>query len=325
MRRARRSTDVRNRESPAKRFSARGGACRAAGLVGVGLLLCGAGPAWSPHCAAEDVAVATAPQAPEETFRRMVEQQALQYEPMIQNALMADLELLRTLHADLPIESRQRIAAAGGKAVKEASLQVSEVVHAGQRPRGVAVNNAGDLVNGVAEFFNVLIGVQPIPPDQQPPESKEPDPFDHLRAALIASVVEELGAEAGRNLADEFSQREQRRRQACVRRLVASLDEFLFLTSKQRDEIEASLGLEWREGMAMAAESQMIVNGRKVFLGLPYKRILPHLTAAQKEQLGNGKEAQGMEESTRRQMWQSRLWRQMNMGQQVERDPWWFE
>lgn len=268
--------------------------------------------------------------SPEAQRQRMIEQQAAQFEPMIRRHLEADLELLRTLQGDLPLETRRAIGQAGEQAVKDAALCASEAIHAAQQPPVAQLPNAGDLANAFAEGFARAIGLPAPRPKPPPPraEASPPDPFDALRAALMASVVEQVGEEGAATFAEELSKRDERRQRAIVRRLVASLEAHLFLTTKQQDEIEAALGEAWQEGIAIAAESQMEMNGRKIYLGLPYELVLPHLTAAQQAQLGDGKESRQMEESNRQHRLQSRIWRQMNMmnmGQPAERDPWWFE
>jgi hypothetical protein len=143
----------------------------------------------------------------------------------------------------------------------------------------------------------------------------------------MAGVVEHVGEEVAARFAAELSLREDRRRKTVVRRIVATLDEDLFLTSRQQEAIEAALGSEWDDGIDIAADAQMEMNGRKVYVGLPYDRVLPHLTAAQQDRLGDGKESKDL--LTNGHNWHfNRLWRRMNMmnfGLTTERDPWWFE
>lgn len=270
------------------------------------------------------------PLTPEAQRRQMILQQAAQLEPMVMQQLLADLQLLRTLEGDLPLEARRAIGKGGEIAAKETALRASEAIHTVQaQQQGPVQPDLGEMVNVVAETINGLLGIAPPAPKPAPPAeaSPLPDPFDHLRSALMAGVVEHVGEEVAARFAAELSLREDRRRKTVVRRIVATLDEDLFLTSRQQEAIEAALGSEWDDGIDIAADAQMEMNGRKVYVGLPYDRVLPHLTASQQDRLGDGKESKDL--LTNGHNWHfNRLWRRMNMmnfGLTTERDPWWFE
>lgn len=271
------------------------------------------------------------PLTPEAQRRRMILQQAAQFEPMVRQHLVADLQLLRTLKGDLPLEARRAIGRAGESAVKETAILASETMNPEQERQHLPVQpDLGEMVNAVADTINGLLGI--APPAPKAPiaavASVPPDPFDHLRTALMAGVVDHVGEDVAALFAAELANREDRRRQAVVRRVVAMLDEDLFLTSAQQAAIEAALGGEWDERIDIAADSQMEMNGRKVYVGLPYDRVLPHLTAAQQARLGDGKESGEMLQMNRLNWLHTRLWRRMNMMNvfpATERDPWWFE
>jgi len=298
------------------------------------LLSCGAGPGKAPDSSAEEVAVATAPAAenektdgalsPDDQFRQVVEQGAAQFEPPLFGQLVIDLALLRTLDGDLPIESRRAIAKAGEQAVKEAAILASELAHANQRPKGVPVENVGDLANSVAGFVNTIIGLQKPASDPEPRQATEIDPHAHLRTRLMAAVVERIGEDAAAEFSAELSKREERRRQAIVRRVVGILNDDLFLSSTQQEKIEAVLTEKWESGTETVLESRMTFNGRMIYPGLPYARILPHLTAAQRDRLGDGTGHPDFG-GHRQQLARERMLQGVVRIQQGQRDPWWFE
>lgn len=274
--------------------------------------------------AAEEAAL-----TPEAAARQQIEQMAAQYEPMLTRVLQGDLELLRTLHGDLPIEARRGIVAAGEKAVKEGAIAVSEAMNTPHvvpaPPQGVA----NGFLNAVGKAFGLPM---PEGPERRGEGIKKPEakkkPIDPCRLvsdAVAASLVEQIGEERGREFLDQLSKREQRHRTASVRRLVGILDDELFLSAKQREAIETAIGEKWSERVAMALDHQMEINGRKIYPGLPYERVLPHLTPAQQSKLGDGKQSREIMRSNRQGMMQSLFFRRANLAQQAERDPWWFK
>ena len=269
-----------------------------------------------------------APLTPEAMARQQIEQMAAQYEPMLTRVLQDELELLRTLHGDLPVEARRAIVAAGEKAAKDGALRLSEAMNAPQ-PMPAQRGGDGGFLNAVGRAFGF-----PMPEEAarkadgaKNPEARKKliDPCQLVSEAVAASLVEQIGEEQGKDFLDELSKREQRRRAATVRRLVGILDDDLFLSAKQRESIEAAIGEKWDEGLAMALDHQMEINGRKIYPGLPYKRVLPHLTPAQQSKLGDGKQSREIMRSNRQGMLQSQFFRRANLAQQAERDPWWFE
>ena len=278
----------------------------------------------TPAAAAEEVLL-----TPEAAARQNIEQMAAQYEPMLMRVLQDDLELLRTLHGDLPVEARRAIVAAGEEAVKEGALAFSEAMNTPHvvpaPPQGVA----GGFLNAVGRAFGLPIPEEPARradgADKAEAKKKPIDPCRLVSDAVAASLVEQIGEEHGADFLDELSKREQRRRAATVRRLVGILDDELYLSAKQREAIEAAIGEKWDEGLAMALDHQMEINGRRIYPGLPYKRVLPHLTPAQQSKLGDGKQSREIMKSNRQGMMQSRFFRRANLAQQAERDPWWFE
>ncbi|MEI8370118.1 MAG: hypothetical protein WCJ31_16920 [Planctomycetia bacterium] len=275
--------------------------------------------------AAEEAAL-----TPEAAARQQVEQMAAQYEPMLTRVLQDDLELLRTLHGDLPVEARRAIAAAGQSAVKAGALALSAEIH-GPRPMPVAPPRgaAEGLLNAVGRAFGF-----PIPEEhaRRADGAKDPeagkglfDPCQGVIDAVAASLVEQVGEAAAATFLEELSKREQRCRAVDVRRLVGRLEDDLFLNAKQREAIEDVLSADSDDGIAMALDHTMELNGRKIYPGLPYDRVLPHLNPAQRTLLGNGKESLDFARSNRQSMMQSRFFRRANLSQQAQRDSWWFE
>jgi hypothetical protein len=270
-----------------------------------------------------------APLTPEAAARQQIEQMAAQYEPMLMRVLQDDLELLRTLHGDLPVEARRAIVAAGEEAVKKGALAFSEAMNtphvAPAAPQGVV----GGFLNAVGRAFGLPIPEEPARradgATKAEAKKKLIDPCQLVSDAVAASLIEQVGEDHGADFLDELSKREQRRRAASIRRLVGVLDDDLYLSAKQRESIEAAIGEKWDEGLAMALDHQMEINGRRIYPGLPYKRVLPHLTPAQQSKLGDGKQSREIFRSNRQGMLQSRFFNRVNVAQQAERDPWWFE
>ena len=274
--------------------------------------------------AAEEV-----PLTPEAAARQQIEQMAAQYEPMLMRLLQDDLELLRTLHGDLPVEARRAIVAAGEEAVKKGALAFSEAMNTPHvvpaPPQGVA----GGFFGAVGRAFGLPIPEEPARraegAEKAEARKKLIDPCQLVSDAVAASLVEQIGEEHGADFRDQLSRREKRSRAATVRRLVGILDDELFLSAKQREAIEAAIGEKWNEGLAMALDHQMEINGRKIYPGLPYERVLPHLTPAQQSKLGDGEQSREIFGSNRQGRLQSKFFRRANLAQQAERDPWWFE
>ena len=273
--------------------------------------------------AAEEV-----PLTPEAAARQQIEQMAAQYEPMLTRVLQDDLELIRTLHGDLPVEARRAIVAAGEEAVKEGALAFSEAMNT-QQPMPVQRGGAAGFINDVVRAFGFPIPDEPARradgAQKAEARKKRIDPCQLVSDAVAASLVEQIGEEHGADFLDQISRREKRQRAASVRRLVGILDDDLYLSAKQREAIETAIGEKWNEGLAMALDHQMEINGRKIYPGLPYERVLPHLTPAQQSKLGDGKQSREIFRSNRQGMIQSRFFRRANLAQQAERDPWWFE
>jgi hypothetical protein len=273
--------------------------------------------------AAEEV-----PLTPEAMARQQIEQMAAQYEPMLMRVLQDELELVRTLHGDLPVEARRAIVAAGEKGVKEGAIAFSEAM---STPQPVPAPQGGDdgFLNAVGRAFGFPMPEEPgrsAEGAKKAEAKKKPvDPCHLVSDAVAASLIEQIGEASGKDFLDELSKREQRRRAATVRRLVGILDDDLSLSAKQRESIEAAIAEKWDEGVAMALDHQMEINGRKIYPGLPYKRVLPHLTPAQQSKLGDGKQSREIMRSNRQGMLQSQFFRRANLSQQTERDPWWFE
>ena len=266
---------------------------------------------------------------PEEMARQQVEQMAAQYEPMVGRLLHDHLALLRTLHGDLPIEARRAIATAGEAAVKVAALRLSEALH---KPQQVVPpqpqQGAGGVVNAIGRAFGVVLRQkEPAKVGDEPDRNADPfpDPGQIVIDAIHTGLVEQIGEERAGDFVDELSRREQRQREATVRRLVGILDDDLFLAAKQRVAIEEALVAGWDEGIVMAIDQQIEVDGQRHYLGLPYELILPHLSPAQQSKLGDGKRSREMFQGNRQSMMQTQFFRRANRSQQAELDPWWFE
>lgn len=278
----------------------------------------------TPAAAAEE-----APLTPEAAARQQIEQMAAQYKPMLTRVLEDDLALLRTLHGDLSVEARRAIVAAGEEAVKEGALAFSEALNAPPSLPAAPQGVAGGILGAVGRSFGLLIPEEPARgadgATKAEARKKLIDPCRLVSDAVAASLVEQIGEEHGADFRHQVSRREKRRRAATVRRLVGILDDELFLSAKQREAIETAIGEKWNEGLAMALDHQMEINGRKIYPGLPYERVLPHLTPAQQSKLGDGKQSREIMKSNRQGMMQSRFFRRANLAQQLERDPWWFE
>ena len=270
-----------------------------------------------------------APLTPEAAARQQIEQMAAQYEPMLMRVLQDDLNLLRTLHGDLPVEARRAIVAAGEEAVKEGALAFSEALNAPQPVPAAPQGVAGGFLGAVGRAFGLPIPEEPARradgATKAEAKKKLIDPCQLVSDAVAASLVEQVGEDHGADFLHELSKREQRHRAASIRRLVGVLDDDLYLSAKQRESIEAAIGEKWDEELAMALDHQMEINGRRIYPGLPYKRVLPHLTPAQQSKLGDGKQSREIMKSNRQGMMQSRFFRRANVVSQAERDPWWFE
>lgn len=269
------------------------------------------------------------PLTPEAAARQQIEQRAAQYEPMLTRVLQDDLELVRTLHGDLPVEARRAIVAAGEEAAKKGALAFSEAMNTPHvvpaAPQGVV----GGFLGAVGRAFGVPIPEEPARradgAKKAEARKKSIDPCRLVSDAVAASLIEQIGEEHGADFRDQLSKREQRHRAATVRRLVGVLDDDLYLSAKQREAIETAIGEKWNEGVEMALDHGMEINGRKIYPGLPYERVLPYLTPAQQSKLGDGKQSREIFRSNRQGMMQSRFFRRANLAQQAERDPWWFE
>lgn len=273
---------------------------------------------------AEDVK----PLTPEDLARNEIAQMAAQYEPLLLRVLYDHLELLRTLEGDLPPETRLAISAAGEAAVKDATPRLIEEIRS-PRPL-VPAPPAGEgesIVAAVAEAFGFAAPRRKPAGAARAVEPLDP-PFDACQLvvdAVSASVVERLGEVRGADFVAEVAGRERRRRAAEVRRLVAILDEELTFSAGQRDAIEEALGGAPGDAISTAIDRQVEYNGRKLYPGLPYERVLPHLSPVQRDRLGDGGECRDFIRSFAPMETHARFFRRANLSQSAERDPWWYE
>jgi hypothetical protein len=301
---------------------------RAAAIIS---LLSGIGGMPGRGVLAEDRKVDVDPaEDPAEVQRRQqIKQQATHWEQQFTKILYGDLELLRALCGDLPRESRRAIAKTGEQAVKDAALQMAELQMGGRQRRlaqGIVIQGGAVVVNGKA-VINMNPLAQPGRPAKPKPDvEKSPDnPVTILSATLTKSVAEHVGSEQAKAFAEQIARRDDRRKAAMIREIVAVLDGELVLTASQREEIERSLREKWNDSMAMTLQGIHMNNGRRVFSGLPGECVSPHLTKAQRQRFVPQPDVNRQQRGA----WQHQAWMQtVNMLNNVNpagRDPWWFE
>jgi hypothetical protein len=301
---------------------------RAAAIIS---LLSGIGGMPGRGVLAEDRKVDVDPaEDPAEVQRRQqIKQQATHWEQQFTKILYGDLELLRALCGDLPRESRRAIAKTGEQAVKDAALQMAELQMGGRQRRlaqGIVIQGGAVVVNGQA-VINMNPLAQPGRPAKPKPDvEKSPDnPVTILSATLTKSVAEHVGSEQAKAFAEQIARRDDRRKAAMIREIVAVLDGELVLTASQREEIERSLREKWNDSMAMTLQGIHMNNGRRVFPGVPGACVSPHLTKAQRQRFVPEPDANRQQRGG----WQHQAWMQtVNMLNNVNpagRDPWWFE
>jgi hypothetical protein len=255
---------------------------------------------------AEDRAVAKPRNDPAEDpaevqRRQQIKQQATHWEQQFTKMLYGDLELLRVVCGDLPRESRRAIATSGEQAARDAALQMAELQVGGRQRRGRRA-------------------------EPKPDAEKSPDnPVAIVSAALTKSVAEHAGSEQAKAFAEQIAQRDDRRKAAVIREIVAVLDGELVLTASQREEIERSLREQWNDSMAMTLQGIHMNNGLRVFPGLPGACVSPHLTKAQRQRFVPQPDANRQHRGA----WQHQAWMQtvnmLNNVQPAGRDPWWFQ
>jgi hypothetical protein len=301
---------------------------RAAAIIS---LLSGIGGMPGRGVLAEDRKVDVDPaEDPAEVQRRQqIKQQATHWEQQFTKILYGDLELLRVVCGDLPRESRRAIAKTGEQAVKDAALQMAELQMGGRQRRlaqGIVIQGGAVVVNGKA-VINMNPLAQPGRPAKPKPDvEKSPDnPVTILSATLTKSVAEHVGSEQAKAFAEQIARRDDRRKAAMIREIVAVLDGELVLTASQREEIERSLREKWNDSMAMTLQGIHMNNGRRVFPGVPGACVSPHLTKAQRQRFVPEPDANRQQRGG----WQHQAWMQtVNMLNNVNpagRDPWWFE
>jgi hypothetical protein len=301
---------------------------RAAAIIS---LLSGIGGMPGRGVLAEDRKVDVDPaEDPAEVQRRQqIKQQATHWEQQFTKMLYGDLELLRVVCGDLPRESRRAIAKTGEQAVKDAALQMAELQMGGRQRRlaqGIVIQGGAVVVNGKA-VINMNPLAQPGRPAKPKPDAeKSPDnPVTILSATLTKSVAEHVGSEQAKAFAEQIARRDDRRKAAMIREIVAVLDGELVLTASQREEIERSLREDWNDSMAMTLQGIHMNNGRRVFPGVPGACVSPHLTKAQRQRFVPQPDANRQQRGG----WQHQAWMQtVNMLNNVNpagRDPWWFE
>ena len=272
---------------------------RAAAIIS---LLSGIGGMPGRGVLAEDRVDVDPAEDPAEVQRRQqIKQQATHWEQQFTKMLYGDLELLRVVCGDLPRESRRAIATSGEQAAREAALQMAELQMGGRQRRGRRA-------------------------EPKPDAEKSPDnPVAIVSAALTKSVAEHAGSEQAKAFAEQIAQRDDRRKAAVIREIVAVLDGELVLTASQREEIERSLREQWNDSMAMTLQGIHMHNGVRVFSGVPGACVSPHLTKAQRQRFVPQPDANRQHRGA----WQHQAWMQtvnmLNNVQPAGRDPWWFQ
>jgi hypothetical protein len=249
--------------------------------------------------------------------RQQIKQQAAHAEQQITKLLYGDLELMRAICGDLPRETRRAIAAAGEQAVKKAALRLTELQFdaPGRQPRRRGGGVAGAVIDAV---------INGIDPGGNPPAVRQPDdPLGAVSAALAKSLADHGGSEQAAVFSAQVSARNERRRLTLVRGVVAALDGELCLTASQREKIEESLREDWNDSIAVSLQGVRMVDGRRVFPGVPDACVRPHLTESQRQRFV----PQPQQEETaagQRQAWMQTLNLLGNV-HAASRDPWWFE
>jgi hypothetical protein len=220
--------------------------------------------------------------------RQQIKQQATHWEQQLTKLLYGDLELIRSVTGDIPRDARKAIARDGEKAVKEAAVWLAELQFGGRKGDQ---NNASD------------------------------DPAELVSTALAKSLAEHVGSEQAAVFTGQIAERSERRKAAAAHEIVSVLDGELFLTARQREQIERSLLEKWEEAMALSLEGVHWVDDRRVFPGLPTDCISPHLSEAQRKRFAPQNGGGGV-------VSQRQTWMRMNVLNNVPappRDPWWFE
>jgi hypothetical protein len=221
--------------------------------------------------------------------RQQIKQQATHWERHLTKLLYGDLELIRSVTGDIPRDARRAIARDGEKAVKQGALWLAELQFGGGNQRE---ENASD------------------------------DPVSLVSTALAKSLAEHVGSPQAAAFTGQIAERSERRQAAAVHAIVAVLDGELFLTAAQREQIERSLLEKWSNTMTVVLEGMHIVDGRRVFPGLPADCLSPHLTESQRKLFIVQENAAGNGGAQRQ------TWMRMNAfdsAQPAVRDPWWFE
>jgi hypothetical protein len=192
--------------------------------------------------AAGGVAVAEAQVVPpDEQVTQQQQQMAKQMEQMLQPALHAELEFIRSTCGDLEPETKRAITAAAASAVREAAAQFAAQPHRPGRP-------SLDLGRIFAERLDPVVE-QRVPPDGMAVWRRERD------------ARRERQAEAARLL------------------ILAKLDDTLELTAVQRETIQASLRDRWDDAWLCELRDSggFVVNGLRPAPDYAAAAITPHL------------------------------------------------
>jgi len=243
---------------------------------------------------AEDIAVdaepavgpenGAVPEDPAAARAMQIQQQAAQYEAYFRRHLDVELALLRTLHADLPVEQRKRIRAAGQAAVADCARRLVESEWQQQVGQPGAAEDGGVLGGLVREGLRMVgdaLGL-PVEGARAPAPRRPLDPRADIVAAITTAVETELGADAARAYREENEAREKIWRAGVVQQVVIALDNELRLSARQREAIRAAIGEEWKDDLVLAeAHGHWSINGWNVFPGLDREKILPHLSEIQ--------------------------------------------
>jgi hypothetical protein len=196
--------------------------------------------------AAENAAIAGDPQA---VLRaRQQQEQAKQFEALLQPTFRAELELARSACGSLVPQARREVLAAGREIVKKlAAALAARQMNGGQRPWFDARRQLHDGLRNVLKL--------------------------HATAAELSAYD------------TEETLREQRRAAAARVQIIAKLDHELDLTDAQRTAIEANLEQAWdADWIRELDDAGHVMNDRRLAPDYAEAAILPHLDLGQKEE-----------------------------------------
>ena len=302
---------IQPRRDSLQKVPRRGGSARGRGRVGLltGMVACAWLTAGVGHAADE---VRPAEAAVDAQMQQQLKQQAAHWEQLFTKLLYGELELIRSTCGDLSPKARRAIARAGEGFVKDSAMRLAEV-QLGRRLRRPQELPAA----------NRVVEQEPARDEGGAAVRAMPDPLTEIPTALAEYLTEHAGEERAAAYSAEVAARTARRRKAVVDEVVSMLDDELVLTSAQREAISATLLEHWRDSLALATSGSFMVNGRRMFRGVPSNELKPHLTELQRRRLA-AEPADLDPRSARQELTHVWINQQLANVQGVRRDPWWF-